>query len=133
MGIDPLSFIVFPRLVGGVISVLCLAFYYVVIAILGGFLITRLMTDLDFSFYADSLAAAFTKEDAWIFVVKNCFGGAIIFINSCHQGMLVQQSPHEIPQATTRAVVNSVIYVVLFNLLMTTLFYINQLMQLGVI
>ncbi len=80
----------------------------------------------------DSLAAAFTQGDAWVFVIKNSFSGAIIFINSCHQGLLVQRSPHEIPQATTAAVVNSVVYVVIFNLLVTTIFYINQLMQLGV-
>lgn len=133
MGIDPLSYIVFPRLVGGILSVVCLAFYFVAVAVLGGFVVTRLMNDLSFTFYADSISAAFTKEDAWIFLAKNCFSGLIIFTNSCHQGLIVEQSPTEIPQATTRAVVNSVIYVVSFNLAMTTLFYINQLMQLGVI
>lgn len=133
MGIDPLSYIVFPRLVGGIISVICLAFYFAMIAILGGFVITSLVHDLQFSFYSDSLAAAFGKNDAGEFLIKNCFSGAIIFINSCHQGLLVQNSPHEIPQATTRAVVSSVIYVVLFNLAITTIFYINQLIQMGVI
>ena len=133
MGIDPLSFIVFPRLVGGMLSVLCLAFYFVMIAVLGGYLLTSWTTDLAFSFYSDSLAAALTPADAWVFVIKNCFSGAIIFINSCHQGMLVGSSPHEVPQATTRAVVNSVVYVVLFNLLVTTIFYVNQILQLGVI
>jgi phospholipid/cholesterol/gamma-HCH transport system permease protein len=133
IGIDPLSFIVFPRLVGGIISVMCLAFYFVAVAILGGFLITRMVNDMPFSFYCDSLANAFTKEDVWIFLVKNCFSGAIIFVNCCYQGLLVEQSSHEVPQATTRAVMNSVIFVVLFNLVMTTLFYLNQLSKLGVI
>ncbi len=133
MGIDPLSYIVFPRLVGGILSVICLAFYFVIVAILGGFLVSRLMNDLSFTFYVDSLSASFAKEDVLIFVLKNCFSGAIIFINSCFQGLNVEFSPTEIPQAATRAVVNSVIYVVLFNLAMTTLFYINQLMQLGVL
>jgi phospholipid/cholesterol/gamma-HCH transport system permease protein len=133
MGIDPLSYIVFPRLVGGIISVICLAFYFAIIAILGGFVITSLVHDLAFSFYSDSLAAAFDKSDAAEFLIKNCFSGAIIFINPCYQGLMVGNSPHEIPQAATRAVVNSVVYVVLFNLLVTTFFYINQLMQMGVI
>lgn len=133
MGIDPMSYIVFPRLVGGIISVVCLAIYFVVLATLGGFIVTSLMNDLAFSFYFDSLAAAFTKEDVWVFLIKNGFSGAIIFLNSCHQGLLVGRSPTEVPQATTRAVVNSVVYVVVFNLAVTTLFYINQLMQLGVI
>ena len=29
MGINPLSYIVFPRILGGVISVVCLAFYFI--------------------------------------------------------------------------------------------------------
>ncbi len=36
MGINPLSYIVFPRLLGGVISVVCLAFYFTLIAFFGG-------------------------------------------------------------------------------------------------
>lgn len=133
MGIDPLSFIVFPRLVGGILSVVCLAFYFVIIAVFGGYLLTSWMTDLSFSFYTESLISNISPGDAWVFVIKNTFSGAIIFINSCHQGMLVGFSPHEVPQATTRAVVNSVIYVVLFNLAVTSISYISQLMQLGVI
>jgi phospholipid/cholesterol/gamma-HCH transport system permease protein len=133
MGIDPLSFVVFPRLVGGIISVMCLAIYFVGIAIIGAFFVTRLTNDMPFSFYTDSIANAFTNDDVIIFLVKNAFSGAIIFINCCHQGLLVQQSPTEVPQATTAAVVNSVIFVVTFNLLMTTLFYLSQLMKIGVI
>jgi phospholipid/cholesterol/gamma-HCH transport system permease protein len=133
MGINPLSYIVFPRLIGGVVSVLCLSFYFVILAVMGGFLITRMMTDLPFSFYTDSLAAAFTKDDVLIFVVKNTFGGAMIFANSCHLGLQVGRSPHEIPQVTTKAVVNSIVCVVAFNMAMTTLFYLGQLSQLGVI
>jgi phospholipid/cholesterol/gamma-HCH transport system permease protein len=38
-----------------------------------------------------------------------------------------------VPQVTTKAVVNSVIYVVLFNLTMTILFYLSRLMALGVL
>jgi phospholipid/cholesterol/gamma-HCH transport system permease protein len=57
----------------------------------------------------------------------------IIFVVSCYQGLLVKQSSHEVPQVTTKAVVNSIIYVTTFNLTVTTLFYLNQLMKLGLI
>ncbi len=133
MGINPLSYIVFPRIVGGVISVLCLAFYFCAIALLGGFLVTRFINDMPFAFYADSLANAFTAADVGLFLAKNGFSGVIIFIIACYQGLLVQQSAHEVPQVTTKAVVNSIIYVTTFNLGMTTLFYLNQLMALGIL
>lgn len=133
MGIHPLSYVVFPRLVGGVISVVCLATYYVLIAILGGFLVTSLLHSITFSYYSDSLARAFSSVDFGLFILKNTFSGAIIFMISCYQGFLVKQGPHEVPQVTTKAVVNSVIYVVAFNMIVTILFYLGRLMALGVL
>jgi phospholipid/cholesterol/gamma-HCH transport system permease protein len=133
MGINPLSYIVFPRLIGGVMSVLCLALYFNLIALLGGFVVTSFIQDLPFSFYFESLANALTIEDVGLFLLKNGFSGVIIFVVSCYQGLLVKQSSHEVPQVTTKAVVNSVIYVTVFNLLVSTLFYLNQLIQLGLI
>jgi phospholipid/cholesterol/gamma-HCH transport system permease protein len=133
MGINPLSFIVFPRIVGGVISILCLAFYFNFMAFIGGFVITRLIQDMSFAFYTDSLMSAFSKEDFYIFLLKNGFSGMIIFVVSCYQGLSVKKSPHEVPQVTTQAVVNSIIFVVIFNLIVTALFYLKQLQQLGVV
>lgn len=133
MGINPLSFIVFPRVLGGVISVLCLAFYFNAIALLGGFFVTKFLHELPFSFYIDSLTRAFAKEDVLIFLLKNSFSGMIIFIVCCYQGLSVKRSPHEVPQVTTQAVVNCVIYVTFFNLTVTALFYLNHLRNLGVL
>lgn len=133
MGINPLSFIVFPRVVGGIISVIALAFYFSAIGMIGGFLVAKIFQDMPLSFYIDSILRAFAQEDLMIFLLKNGFSGMIIFIVSCFQGLSVQRSPHEVPQVTTQAVVNSIIYVTVFNLMVTALFYLNRLSQLGII
>lgn len=133
MGIHPLSYIVFPRLLGGLISVICLAFYFIVIAMLGGFLVTKLLHDMPFTFYVSSLAQAFAAEDVLLFIAKNTFSGLLIFSVCCYQGLSVKGSPHEVPQITTKAVMNSIIYVIIFNLTVTLLFYLNQLIKIGVI
>ncbi|MEN0057941.1 MAG: ABC transporter permease [Bdellovibrio sp.] len=133
MGINPLSFIVFPRVVGGVISVLGLAFYFNFIALVGGYLVTRFVQDMPMAFYVDSLMRAFSGQDVFIFLLKNIFSGVIIFVVCCYQGFCVKRSPHEVPQVTTQAVVNSIIFVVVFNLIVSALFYLNQLRNLGVI
>ncbi|WP_374028296.1 MlaE family ABC transporter permease [Bdellovibrio bacteriovorus] len=133
MGINPLSFIVFPRVLGGIISVLGLAFYFNFIALIGGFLVTKFVQDLPLAFYTDSMMRAFAKEDVLIFLLKNGFSGMIIFVVCCYQGLSVKRSPHEVPQVTTQAVVNSIIFVVVFNLIVTALFYLNQLRSLGVV
>ena len=133
IGINPLSFIVFPRLVGGIVSVVCLSIYFVMISLIGGFVITRLIQDMSFRFYLDSLTQAVAFEDLWLFLLKNTFSGMIIFVICCYQGLSVKRSPTEVPVATTQAVVKSILYVVCFNMGVTTLFYLNQLMKLGVI
>lgn len=133
LGINPMSFIVFPRLVGGIVSVVCLAIYFVIISLLGGFLLTKLIHGMPFQFYADSLSQAVATEDLGLFLLKNIFSGMIIFSVCCYQGLSVQRSPTEVPVATTQAVVKSILYVVVFNISVSTLFYLNQLMTLGVL
>lgn len=133
IGIHPLSYIVFPRIVGGVISILCLAFFFNVTAIFGGYLVTRLLQDMPFTFFADMLARSLAVEDLALFLVKNTFSGLIIFGVCAHQGLQVKKSFTEVPQVTTKAVVNSVIFVTIFNMGVTAIFYINQLMKLGVL
>lgn len=133
MGISPLSYIVFPRIAGGVISVICLAFYFNAISLVGGFFVSRLIHDLPFSFYFESLANAFAAEDVVLFFVKNGFSGLIVFAIACHQGLSVQMSSHEVPQVTTRAVVHSIVAVTSFNVLVSVLFYVKQLVRLGIL
>ncbi|CAN5563511.1 ABC transporter permease [soil metagenome] len=133
MGINPMSYIVFPRIAGGVISVLCLAFYFNAISLIGGFFVSRAIHDLPFSFYFDSLANAFVFEDVILFFVKNGFSGMMIFAVACNQGLSVQMSSHEVPQVTTRAVVHSIVAVTSFNLIVSVLFYVKQLIRLGIL
>jgi phospholipid/cholesterol/gamma-HCH transport system permease protein len=133
MGINPLGYTVFPRLAGGVVSVLCLAFYFVLVALLVGFFVTKLTHDLPFAFYTDSLAAAVSPIDVWLFLLKNLVGGILIFGIACQQGLQARQSVTEVPQVTTRAVVQGIVYVTVFNLGVTTWLYLEQLTRMGVV
>jgi phospholipid/cholesterol/gamma-HCH transport system permease protein len=133
MGIDPLSYIVFPRLCGGVISVVCLGFYFVLGSMLGGLLVAKGVYQLPLAFYLDSVTVAFTKADVFLFLAKVFFSGSMIFTIASYQGMQVKLGPHEVPQVTTAAVMNSIIMVIVFNLTVTSLFYLHHLMALGVL
>lgn len=132
MGINPLSYVIFPRLAGGVISVICLAFYFVFFAILAGGLVCRFVIEMPFDLYFTTLAQSAGFSDVFVFFIKNFIGGLIIFSVCCHEGLQVQRSPHEIPQVTTKAVVKSTIYVLLFNAVLTMYFYLEYIMNFGV-
>ncbi|MDZ4678363.1 MAG: ABC transporter permease [Oligoflexia bacterium] len=133
MGINPLSYIVFPRLLGGIISVVCLALYFCIVALFGGYFIGQFVQPISFSFYIDSIAYAISSADVWLFLLKNLFSGGMIFIICCYQGLLVKQSFTEVPQVTTKAVVNSIMYTVGFNSLVSLSVYLQNLRQLGLI
>jgi phospholipid/cholesterol/gamma-HCH transport system permease protein len=133
MGIDPLSYIVFPRILGGIISTLCLSTLFILIAILGGYMVTALMQGISFSFFIDSIVRATSGVDIGLFILKNIFSGLIIFVVSCYQGLLVNKSPTEVPIVTTQAVLKSIIYVIIFNMSVTAIFYFYQLSKMGVI
>jgi phospholipid/cholesterol/gamma-HCH transport system permease protein len=133
MGINPLGFIVFPRLAGGIISVVCLSLYFVYIAILGGFVFAKIILNMPLTFYIETILQNMTLSDVYMFAVKNIFSGAIIFTVCCYQGLKVKQGPHEVPQATTSAVVNSLLYVMAFNITTTILFYLNQIISMGLL
>jgi phospholipid/cholesterol/gamma-HCH transport system permease protein len=106
---------------------------FILISILGGYIVTALMQGISFTFYIDSIMRAITGVDILLFVLKNIFSGLIIFIVSCYQGLLVKKSPTEVPVVTTQAVLKSIVYVIIFNVSVTALFYFYQLSKIGVI
>ena len=133
VGINPLSYIVFPRILGGLISVLCLAFFFCIVALFGGYFLVNFVHPISFDFYSDSLAFAVTRTDVCLFLLKNIFSGLIIFSVSCYQGLRVKESFTEVPQMTTRAVMNSILYTVGFNGALSMAVYLQNLKQLGIL
>lgn len=116
MSIEPLSYVVFPRIIGGIVSLVCLAFYFNTVALLGGYFVASFVSELTFSFYLDFISHALSPNDFLLNILKNIVGGLLIFSIACEQGFKVKQGPHEVPIATTKSVVHSIIAVVAFNL-----------------
>lgn len=127
MSIEPLSYVVFPRIVGGIISLLCLAFYFNTIALIGGFFVASFVSELTFSFYLGVISHALTPNDFLLNMIKNIIGGLMIFSISCEQGLKVKQGPHEVPIATTKSVVHSIVFVMAFNLGITVYIFMKDL------
>lgn len=124
MGIDPIRFIVAPRLLGMIISMSLLGIYFNLVGILGGFVVAQLQIDLPFDTFLQSMLQVIQIEDIYIGLVKNAFFGIAISIVSCYQGMQVRISTTEVPQRTTKAVVGSIFFCFFFNIIFTVAFYI---------
>lgn len=124
MGIDPIRFIVAPRLLGMIISMSLLGIYFDVVGILGGYIVARLQISLPFDSFLQSMLQVIQIEDIYIGLVKNIFFGIAISMVSCYQGMQVRISITEVPQRTTKAVVSSIFFCFLFDIIFTVAFYI---------
>lgn len=124
MGIDPIRFLVTPRLLGMVISMVFLGIYFDLIGILGGFIVAQLQISLPLDLFLENLLKVVTLEDIYIGLVKNIFFGISISIVSCYHGMQVKLATTEVPQKTTKAVVSSIFFCFFFNALFTVAFYI---------
>lgn len=123
IGIDPLSYVVFPRILGGALSVLGLAFYLNVFTILFGFFFSYFLVGTTWGFYFDSIRQSLEPIDFVFFLLKNSLNGFLLFAISCKEGMRVKKSAHEIPQVTARAVVLAALSVLIFNFLVSGLYY----------
>tara|TARA_B100001248_G_C27395256_1_gene465132 strand:+ start:1523 stop:2326 length:804 start_codon:yes stop_codon:yes gene_type:complete len=127
MGIHPYSYIVFPRIVGGFISLLGLAIYFNIIGIVVAGLSVNLLFDMDSIHLISMIFDEIVMIDVLIFFVKILLSAAIIFTVCALKGLKVQKSNHEIPQATMSAVISSLLYVCVFHLMFTAIFYVYKL------
>jgi phospholipid/cholesterol/gamma-HCH transport system permease protein len=125
MGIDPVHFLVLPAFFGTVVSLICLNVYFDVIAIGGGLLVARLAVtsfNVPFMIFAERVLEALTLWDLLVSFFKGTFFGAIIAIVSCYFGLQVR-SIRQVPQASLKAVVVSMVVMLFVNVLVTLFFY----------
>ncbi len=123
MGIDYPSFIVFPRLFGGTLSLLCLTIYFVMISFGGGYIVADLISPLQFSTYLESISANLQFTDILNVILKCLVTGLTVFAICCQCGLSVKRSSHEVPQVTTKAMVWSISMMVVINISLTLIFY----------
>ena len=123
LGIDPARYVVWPRLVAAVVSVLVLTVYFSAVAVGGGYAASLLVASPSFQSLREGFAAALTPFDLILFLTKGIGLGLIVGWLSCHFGLQVQSSPTEVPRQASRAVVMTLLGCVVLNTVVTALFY----------
>jgi phospholipid/cholesterol/gamma-HCH transport system permease protein len=111
LGVDPVQYMVLPRLVGSAISVALLALYFDAIAIFGGMVATSYLAHLPPGDYLESLRMGMSVWDAVGVVVKGGLFGFGTAAICCWAGLRAARTPAAIPQSVTRGVVYAMVYV----------------------
>ena len=122
-GVDPLQYLLLPRLLGGIVSVFALVILFDTVSLLGGFLVAWLRLPLSLSFFLGALGSAIGhRELTATFTKCLVFGTAIPLVCTAY-GLRVKLSTTEIPQAVTKACVVSLLVLLLAGALLSVLIY----------
>ena len=118
LGIDPIHYLVVPRVIGMALGIFSLTVYLILIALASGYLWAFLQdVPLTPGDYFQQLAGALRGLDFVLLGLKTCAFGIIISIVTCYYGLAQPLRLEEVSRATVHAVAQSVIVCVLVDAL----------------
>jgi phospholipid/cholesterol/gamma-HCH transport system permease protein len=123
MGINPVRFLVTPKLIALMIMLPSLTIISDTIGIFGGFLLATTVLEVHpFNYYQQTVNALLVK-DVFTGLIKAWAFGIIITLVGAYQGFKVTGGAEEVGMRTTASVVASIFLVIVFDLFFTTMFY----------
>jgi phospholipid/cholesterol/gamma-HCH transport system permease protein len=123
-GMNPIQFLLIPRIIGGVISIFTLIVFFGAVSLLGGFFLAWLWLPLSWRAFVGSLGEAIGPRELVITLLKSVLFGVFIPLICAFCGLRVQESTTEIPQAVTKAAVYSLVVVLVLGGLVSVLLYV---------
>lgn len=121
MNIDPVNYLVLPRLVALAVALPMLVIFAILVGWLGGAVVAAVTSQIDIpiqSFFTTMKDVVEVKDVANGVVKSFCFAW-IVGVVSCHQGLITRGGPRGIGRSVTKAVVNSIVLIVIFNFVLT--------------
>ena len=122
IGVSPVEALVIPRIIAAVLMMPLLAFWAMLLALVGGGLFVWLALDIPPLTYIQRLREVVPLTDLWVGLIKAPVFGFIIALAGCFQGMLVQGNSEEVGQRTTTAVVQSIFLVIVLDAVFAVFF-----------
>lgn len=124
-GIDPMVYLVMPRVLGVAISVFCLTVIFIFLSLVSGYVFGFLLSVStgDPGLFFTSVIGALTQKDIFNMLAKTLIPGLATGAICCINGLGVQKAVTEVPQAATRSVVRSIFAVLLISAIVSVLTY----------
>jgi phospholipid/cholesterol/gamma-HCH transport system permease protein len=122
MGIDPVDFLVLPRLLALLIMMPLLALWADLLGIGGGFLIARLTLDISMVEYYNQTIGSVTLRHFGVGLFKAIIFGYLVAFSGCLRGMQCGRNASAVGTAATSAVVTAIVFIVVSDAFMTVIF-----------
>ena len=124
MGVDPVRFLVAPRLWALVAMAPLLSFYTCVVAFVGGGLVGYTQLGIPFLQFMGEVVEAAEPKDLYVGLLKAAFFGVLVGGISCAVGFATRQGAAGVGASTRRAVVYSFLAILVGGYFVTRCFYV---------
>lgn len=124
MSINPVRFIVMPRLAALAIMMPLLTLYTNILGIVGGAVVGATQLGVTMQAYFDNAQLFATNKDMYVGLFKAVVFGVVIAITACHQGFQATEGAVGVGQATRRTVVIAFLTILVMGYMITRMFYI---------
>jgi phospholipid/cholesterol/gamma-HCH transport system permease protein len=124
MGLDPVRFLVWPKLMAMLIMLPCLTAWASFVAIAAAAVFAALTLNIAPADFVDNSFVFVGVKDLLNGMVKSLSFGVGITLISCWQGFLARKGASDVGDKTTRSVVQSIFLIILLDLFFTALKYV---------
>ena len=121
MNISPVNYLVMPRIVAISVALPLLVVFSILVGWIGGALVSKVNHDVGISFqtFFSNLRQTVEVKDVFNGLFKSFVFAAVIGTVSCHQGLQTIGGPRGIGRSVTKAVVNSIVLVLILDYFLT--------------
>jgi len=122
IGINPMEVLVIPRVAGLIIALPILTLLADISGIIGGGMMIWVYLDMSPTLFFYHLVNAVSPWTFWVGMIKAPVFALIIAVIGCYEGMQVSGSAESVGNHTTRAVVESIFMIIVFDAFFSILF-----------
>jgi len=123
LGIDPIKYLLVPRLLAVAIISPLLTVLSAILAILAGMVLTNITVNLSNYIYLDSVRHFIEVKDVFIMMFKSVVFGSLISVIATTTGLQIRGGDEAVGNGVTHTVVWSIILIFVFNYLITSIFF----------
>ncbi len=121
MAIDPIAFIISPKVLAGIISVPILTGFFDLIGIGGGYLVGVNLLGVNEGAFIGNMVSTVTAHDIWGGFLKSVFFGLIIAWVATFKGYTAKATTEGVAAATTSTVVLSSVLILVVDYILTSM------------
>ena len=119
MGVSPVQYLVVPRVLATVLMLPCLCILFTVIGMFGAYAVAVPWLGVDPGVFYDRITTLVEPIDVMMGILKAAIFGFLVSLISCKQGFFASGGAKGVGMATTRAVVQSAVAILVANYIVT--------------